>query len=286
MSAKIKNCKTCNAEIAANAKVCPNCGAKNKKPFFKKPIFYILILVIIGVIAAVSGGGNKDIDYSKPEVSVIADEIMRDYSENSVTADEKYKDKVVEVKGKISTLSEYTVYLVGEEDENWLTSVDVSLASGQDDVIRRIAKDKQITVVGVCKSTGLTGDIKIENAKIIADKSELSEKVKKDENTDDASPVETDIDTFMNDYSSNSVVADDKYKDKTVIIKNCKVYSVEDGYVQIEGHDDWSLDFVNAYYTDKESIKSLKKGDTVTVTGVCKGEEIFAIKVTGCEFEK
>ena len=33
---KMKNCKACGAEIATSAKSCPKCGAKNKKPFYKK----------------------------------------------------------------------------------------------------------------------------------------------------------------------------------------------------------------------------------------------------------
>lgn len=286
MSSKIKNCKTCNAQIAANAKTCPYCGAKNKKPFFKKPIFWIFIVIFIGLIALLFGGGDKEIDYSKPDITVTSDEIMNDYSSNTVTADEKYRNKTVEVSGQISTISEYTIRLSGDEDDNWLTNVVISLAPGQDDMIRRLAKDAKLTVVGVCKSTDMFSDIKIENAKIIEEKTELSSGTVQNNNTDDNSPVNTDIDTFMNDYSSNSVAADDKYKGRTVVLTGCKVYSVEDGYVQLEGNDEWSLDFVNAYYNDKESIKELKKDDVVTVTGVCKGEELFGIKVTDCEFEK
>ena len=29
---KMKNCKTCGANMAKKAKICPQCGAKNKKP--------------------------------------------------------------------------------------------------------------------------------------------------------------------------------------------------------------------------------------------------------------
>ena len=35
MAAKLIKCKSCGADIAANAKTCPQCGAKNKKPFYK-----------------------------------------------------------------------------------------------------------------------------------------------------------------------------------------------------------------------------------------------------------
>ena len=47
MANKMTNCKTCGAEIAKSAKVCPNCGAKNPKKKLKK---LIVFLVIIGIV--------------------------------------------------------------------------------------------------------------------------------------------------------------------------------------------------------------------------------------------
>ena len=36
MKKKLISCKACGQEIAKSAKRCPKCGAKNKKPIFKK----------------------------------------------------------------------------------------------------------------------------------------------------------------------------------------------------------------------------------------------------------
>lgn len=55
---KIVNCKTCSNEIASNAKTCPSCGAKNKKPFYKKIWFWIVAIIIVAGIAG-SGGENS-----------------------------------------------------------------------------------------------------------------------------------------------------------------------------------------------------------------------------------
>ena len=55
--AKIISCKTCGAEIAASAKACPHCGAKNSKPIFKKWWFWVIIVIFIGAIG--SSGGNS-----------------------------------------------------------------------------------------------------------------------------------------------------------------------------------------------------------------------------------
>lgn len=58
---KMTVCRTCNNPIAANAKVCPHCGAKNKKPFYKREWFIVLaVIVVLGVIGSIGGGGKKD----------------------------------------------------------------------------------------------------------------------------------------------------------------------------------------------------------------------------------
>lgn len=67
---KMITCKTCNASIAKNAKRCPACGAKNKKPFYKRIWFYIAIIIIgCSITTAIQnnliymiGEGNNIID--------------------------------------------------------------------------------------------------------------------------------------------------------------------------------------------------------------------------------
>lgn len=56
---KMKECKYCSNEIADNAKFCPKCGAKNKKPFYKRGWFIALcIFIILGMI----GSNSEDSD--------------------------------------------------------------------------------------------------------------------------------------------------------------------------------------------------------------------------------
>ena len=52
--AKLIKCKTCGGEIAKNAKVCPHCGAKNKK----KHVFLGIVLFIIGLFIFGSAFGS------------------------------------------------------------------------------------------------------------------------------------------------------------------------------------------------------------------------------------
>lgn len=57
---KMTTCKTCGAEIAKNAKSCPKCGAKNKKPIYKKWWLYAVIVVAIVIVIATFGGDKQD----------------------------------------------------------------------------------------------------------------------------------------------------------------------------------------------------------------------------------
>ena len=51
----MRACKTCGQEIAKNAKVCPHCGAKNKK---LSPLLIVVLVVIVIIIAATSGNNE------------------------------------------------------------------------------------------------------------------------------------------------------------------------------------------------------------------------------------
>ena len=50
MAEKMIKCHACEKEIASSAKTCPSCGAKQKKPIFKKWWFWVLIVLFIVVI--------------------------------------------------------------------------------------------------------------------------------------------------------------------------------------------------------------------------------------------
>lgn len=57
---KMIQCKTCSKEIASNAKSCPSCGAKNKKPFYKKIWVWAIVVIIIGTIGSGALNDSKD----------------------------------------------------------------------------------------------------------------------------------------------------------------------------------------------------------------------------------
>ena len=57
---KMKKCDTCGAEIAESAKRCPACGAKNKKPIYKRVWFWGCVVIAMLCVAggAIGSEGN------------------------------------------------------------------------------------------------------------------------------------------------------------------------------------------------------------------------------------
>lgn len=47
MGNKMVKCKTCGADIAASARVCPACGAKNSKPIYKRWWFWVIVVIFL-----------------------------------------------------------------------------------------------------------------------------------------------------------------------------------------------------------------------------------------------
>ena len=97
--AKIIKCKTCGAEIASSAKSCPGCGAKNKKPFYTKIWFWVLIILIVG-----SAGASSDSSSSDNSVNQNTKDVA-----TSTEAEEKF-----EIVGDITTESDqFATYISG-----------------------------------------------------------------------------------------------------------------------------------------------------------------------------
>ena len=57
---KMVACKSCGNEMASSAKACPNCGAKNKKPVFKKWWFWALFVIVVIAIASSNGNNSNN----------------------------------------------------------------------------------------------------------------------------------------------------------------------------------------------------------------------------------
>ncbi len=100
MKEKMYECKTCKQQIARNAKVCPHCGAKNKKA---NPIFAVIAGIIVLVIIISATGGNN-------EPVKVGDNTS---SQTTTTATDSQNSKNTFSVGEIAELKDVQVSFVG-----------------------------------------------------------------------------------------------------------------------------------------------------------------------------
>lgn len=165
-------CKTCGQLIAKTAKKCPNCGAKNKKPIYKRVWFIILgIIVIIIIIGCIAGGGddtattdnsgNKtqaeatepSIEYTSCDVGTLNDAL----EENAVNAKDLYNEQYLELTGELSTIDSDGSYfnLVDPNDEWDFVGVTCRITDdSQLDAIKKHSKGDTITIKGQVTDVG------------------------------------------------------------------------------------------------------------------------------------
>ena len=88
---KMTQCKSCAKEIATSAKSCPGCGAKNKKPIYKRVWFWIIaIIIVIGATGGSDTDDSKEINSGNIESE---QEVSQNNSENT-TSENKSENKV------------------------------------------------------------------------------------------------------------------------------------------------------------------------------------------------
>ena len=88
---KMTQCKSCAKEIATSAKSCPGCGAKNKKPIYKRVWFWVIAIII--VIGATGGSGTDDSKEINSGNIESEQEVSQNNSKNT-TAENKSENKV------------------------------------------------------------------------------------------------------------------------------------------------------------------------------------------------
>lgn len=70
-------CRNCNKPISKKAKICPSCGAKNKKSIFKRIGFWLLLVVIaaiaVGIVSSnMSENNEKEREYRWPSSALVS----------------------------------------------------------------------------------------------------------------------------------------------------------------------------------------------------------------------
>ena len=185
-----KLCKYCQSEIPKKAKVCPNC--KKKQGGILKWIGIAFVVLI--VIGALGGGGDKNKSTIQTEnnsndesnmenviaetetesgtvedpeeqekeqkeieyIPVTATELSDALSNNAMKAQNDYKDKYLEITGKLGNIDSNGKYIGIDSDKDFdLTNIQCYIKSDeQKETIINMSKGDSITVKGYCKDMG------------------------------------------------------------------------------------------------------------------------------------
>ena len=185
MANKMTVCKSCGAQIASSAKTCPNCGAKNKKPIYKRAWFIILIiLVVLGIGGAAMGGGDDAPSDTAPAANVendsntgsdegakatekatekaveyeeiSADQLADDLEANAASAKDKYAGNYYAISGKLGSIdSDGSYFDIDTNDELDFTIIQCYIKDdSQLDKIKGMSKGDSIVVKGKIRDVG------------------------------------------------------------------------------------------------------------------------------------
>jgi RNA polymerase subunit RPABC4/transcription elongation factor Spt4 len=109
---KLITCKHCGKEIAASAKTCPNCGGKNKKPFYKKVWFWVIVVIIL--FAAISSSGSKDSSSDNKKIGEVSSSSTDTSAESNSTSKDNASETTSDTSSQASEENVKTVYNVGD----------------------------------------------------------------------------------------------------------------------------------------------------------------------------
>ena len=170
---KMKICKTCGEEIAKSAKVCPKCGAKQKKPL---GLIILAVIVVFGLLGALGSGGSKSggesSNSSKPAseaseekaeepvsyIDVGIAEMLDALENNAAAAHDQYIDQYVSVTGRLSNIDAQGSYInIDDPDATFsFMSCQCYIKGKQEisDIVKTLSKGDIITVKGKITDVG------------------------------------------------------------------------------------------------------------------------------------
>ena len=154
-----KICKHCQSEIPKKAKVCPNCRKKQGG----KLKLIIIAIVVIGIIRkfllvanpendTTSNDQQKDVEYAQVSVN----DMVAALNENAAGASDTYKDKYLEVTGKLSNIDSNGDYIsLDSDDEFSLYNVQCFIQNDEQlEIVKTLKKGDTVTVKGKCTDVG------------------------------------------------------------------------------------------------------------------------------------
>lgn len=164
-----KLCPKCGVEIPnSNVKVCFSCGTKIGKPIYKKWWFWLIVVLAVAIIGGAfgsgdgeagsiadnNGAGSSSKTYEEVDLQTMLDELNK----NALSAEKKYQNKYVQVKGKISNFDSDGAYIsiepVNADEWNFDTVICYIKSDAQREFLMSKEKGDAVTIKGKITSIG------------------------------------------------------------------------------------------------------------------------------------
>lgn len=175
-------CPECGKEISSSAKNCPNCGHPiTKEPELKQTIIVkekkkgsclmkilavVVILVVLGAVGSQSvkngngtgksTGGEEQETEQIEYIKVTIDQLMDELDTNAMNAADSYKDKHLEVTGKLSTIDSSGKYISLVPDDDFaIIGIQCYIKNDeQKNAVKSMTVGDTVTVRGKCTDVG------------------------------------------------------------------------------------------------------------------------------------
>lgn len=304
---KLTTCKICRSAIAKNAKVCPVCGAKNKKPIYKKVWFWLIVAFIFLWSIGISKDNDEIVEQQNPNaVSTTKSENTENSANDKLTV--KSLDTTDYLKIDADLLFEYgsymdsknvvTVITVADTDDNLLKAktdnndsffFSLNCEFENENDIKAVEKDDVITVAGTIDSAAsVTQTVILKNCSIIGT-GEIAQELK-----DSTSEQKATVEQFKQAYEAQ--ITADLAQERSDYINQCTELSYSDiernpdtykgTYTKISGsviqvsegwfnsvtlRVDCSGNIWYVTYTREDDESRILEGDWITCYGECDG---------------
>ena len=292
MNKGMTTCKVCGNELAKSAKRCPHCGAKNKRPIYKRWWFWLFIAIVLYlavdiITARLEAKKNRESaeNVYNSSATIILDEIDFDtvefeetdfremlgaLTDNPLKA-ERFLDKFVVISGYFDNqLSEKSFSMTASVDrgnnEGWAFCE--LLSAEQSQIIGNLKGNENITVYGKVTQVKIDGPdendlyYKIDVIKI---------EVVQQPAVDEAEFIKVSSDFVILAHKEDAAAAEDTYMNKYVEVTG-KVSVIETDYFMLapNNEDNTFEGFISCNFTNdeqKDAISKVNKGDKIVVYG-------------------
>ena len=133
----------------------------------------VLIALVLSVLGCKSKPPAQPAAPAGPDVKVKAGDLIKEYADNAIAADAKYKGKVVQVTGKFNSAPSmvvvgYIVQIAGDDaDELNSSFVQCTLEEGAAKDLAKFQKGQPITMQGTCDGTPVPGQVKMSKCIVV-----------------------------------------------------------------------------------------------------------------------